>query len=243
MLYSRLVAAAIVASVGMAESLSPVLAESRFTGGNATRTVAVASWRQGIAATRQENYSQAIQQLQQAARTYRSQNRESEAYLSQLLSQHTQHLVTRHQQYQLPYNPNPPASEDNILMGSCLGTDCNYGIEWYSPTTRNNRYRGILVLHKRIRYQRDTRNLEQPIWAIVDATVVPAAGNNASIMPGCNTRRGVNGLPNLFSLIRESNDPNADYTTNIRQAWRVNIPRERIENFATRPIFCPIEHP
>jgi hypothetical protein len=79
------------------------------------------------------------------------------------------------------------------------------------------------------------RRGQSPVWDVVDAVVVPEQSQEYFLHPGCS----IDGEPwngEIFAYM--STDPDEEYTTNLLEAWRVDLETETIEAIDTAGIVC-----
>jgi hypothetical protein len=197
-----------------------------------------------LAKTRSEKYQEAIIILKTGEQYYRKQGDERRAYASKLLVLHIQQELA-HQRRQRSGEQQPDNAMAETLLGSCLGQDCSYGVELFAPTNPSPKYGGIIVLQKRLRYFKDSRNLRQTIWGWVDVKVIPARKRDEYIQQ-CHDKGDSNGdsgskILAIFSDTKKDN--NSTEIVPAKYAWNIDSRSGLIKEIPGSSVFCVLEAP
>ncbi len=195
-----------------------------------------------LAKTRSEKYQEAIAILKTSEQYYRKRGDERRAYASKLLVLHIQQDLA-YRQRQRSGEQQPDNATAGTLLGSCLGEDCSYGVEIFAPANTNLKYGGIIVLHKRLRYFKDARNLSQPMWGIVDVKVMPARKQGEQISgASCQDKSNPNNGRSILTITSSpKNNDNSDETVTAKYAWSVDIRSGLIREIPGSSVVCVVE--
>jgi hypothetical protein len=194
-----------------------------------------------LAKTRAEKYQEAIAILKNSEQYYRKQGDERRAYASKLLVLHIQQDLA-YRQRQRSGQQQPDNATAGTLLGSCLGEDCKYGVEVFAPAKTSPKYGGIIVLHKRLRYFKDARNLPQPIWGIVDVKVMPARKEGEYIDGNCRAKGNPNNGRSIIATTASAKKNDTE-TLTAKHAWSIDIRSGLISEIPGSSVVCVSEAP
>jgi hypothetical protein len=198
---------------------------------------------QAFAKTRSQQYDQAIALLQKGQKHYQQRGDQRRAYASKLLIAEIRQDI-KHRRTLRTYKELPVNGTNHTKMGSCIGTNCNYGIGWFDPPG-DRRYGGILVMHRQIGTYRDARQLQQPLWGWVDVKVLPKLQTNDWVASSqCTDRQKKLASDRIVALVSSPQNPTSSpFTNKVRQAWLVNTNTRRFENIPVGRVSCISEIP
>jgi hypothetical protein len=196
-----------------------------------------------MAKTRLERYQEAIEILKTGEQYYQRQGDQRRAYASKALAMHLQKDID-YRRRQRTGEAQPDNATEGTRLGSCLGDDCSYGVEWYAPSPANKKYGGILVLHKNLRHFKDARGLPQPLWGVMDVRVIPALGKDENVQVQCTDKTKKISSGQILAITADSQrSASSTVTLQVKQAWAMNIRSGHIDDLPASSIKCEIDLP
>lgn len=188
--------------------------------------------------TEREDFKNAIEDLQKAANLFEIKKDTKNAYKSKAIITYIKENLNRERIFTKNDNSELPSLPDWYKSGKCLGEKytCEYGIEWVKPDTKGTDFDGILILTKQIRMVMKPDGRGIPINGILDAEVVP------KIQPGewLNSNCELDGKSDstIMAIVQIKGFEDKDLYTKVRQAWKINIDTQKIENIPTKNVTC-----
>ncbi|MEM8780751.1 MAG: hypothetical protein AAGF26_18175 [Cyanobacteria bacterium P01_G01_bin.49] len=168
-----------------------------------------------------------------ATKFYEAQNYSS-AYKSDFLADYLGEQRTRLILFEQGQGNYPVPNWDKL--GSCLD-NCSHSIVWANPSPLGSKYGGVLILQKHLRKINLPNGSGKPVKAILDVQIVPPLTPNEIIMTHCQFSQAPTSQDSqLLALVQPTGQDNADYYTQIRQAWKIKIGQGTIENVSQESV-------
>lgn len=212
----------LLGSMVVASSILPVLAQQSLLN-------------QAFEKTQAENFEGAIQDLVEATQFFIQQKDWENAYKSSTLIKILENYIEEKNALEVGKVRQIP---DWYKLGSCIGGNdiCEYTIIWTTPDTTGTDFDGILVLQKHLRYLPNPEGGDISVQSIIDAQVVPKLNGGEWLRSDC-TLNNQDGVP-ILAIYQTRGFEEADYYTQIRKAWRVNIATQTIEPISSSNVVC-----
>jgi hypothetical protein len=194
------------------------------------------SFRQALAKTQQQQYTEAIQDLGILGRQLQKQGDIFNAYRSQATAS-----VIRHERDSLTeYKEKGARSALPVWrrFGTCLNSDKNnkeescFGASWVTPITNIKNFGGLVVFDNHLEYI----NGSASIRGILDTAVVPRLQNNELVTSFCKINSGAKKGQQALALVTYNAKQNK--YTKIRQAWYPDFQTRRIQQVKTNLVSC-----
>jgi hypothetical protein len=182
-----------------------------------------------------ENFAGAIQDLQTATQFFFKQKDWKEAYKSRALMSVLQSRLEEKEALESGKEHRP---QDWYRLGQCIGGKdiCEYSVAWLTPDTIGTDFDGIVVLQKSLRQIPNAQGGSSPVQSITDAQVVPKLKGGENLGANC-TQKGAKSKP-ILAIYQARGFENAEFYTQVRAAWQVNMSTQKIVPISPRNVVC-----
>ncbi len=188
--------------------------------------------------TEKEDFKNAIEDLHKAANFFEEKKDLANAYKSKAIITYIKENLNREKIFIKNEHHELPSLPEWYKSGKCIGEKytCEYGIEWVKPNTKGTDFDGILILTKQIRMLTKNDGRGIPVNGILDAEIIPKIKPGEWLNYNCELEGKADST--IMAIVQIKGFENKDLYTKVRQAWKINTAKQKIENIPTKNVAC-----
>ena len=188
-------------------------------------------YRQALVLSQKENYAAALVFLKEAEGLFQKAGNAEGVYLSKATLQVLEHeQLTAKQQ----------AKTANVagMNLSWLLKDFNYSGLYLVPQIPGAQYGGVLYLMKKVRDITQGPRRSTPVWAILDAKVIPKLQAGENFAGGTCGPKSSELDGEIAAVVMTKGHEQEEKFQAIRAAWRLNPNSRKIEDLDPTKVYC-----